>query len=420
MTPKERAVELLQQNEFTNTAIAKVVGVDEATIRRWRKELLLKTLDGGVEIDESSTSLQARFTSTTPITTKEEAAAKAGVDLTKWQVERIKTKAYQVTVKAKVNGRDVPVVQQMWAIAVTFAPKDGPSTIEQIEAMVDGVLQAKKHVAAPVTLPRLINTSTQQQVVIADPHLSKLCWPKSTGGDPYDLSIARKLVMGGVQWLVGREGGCQDRVLAFLGDYFHYDTLQGTTTAGTMQDRDSRLPKMFEAGTELAVQVIKYAARLGKVKVILVPGNHDAVLTVALQRVLLAEFRQSGDVEIDCGHTKRKVHTYGKNLFMYDHGDRRKKELAATLSIEHPELWGQSTYREIHTGHLHQEIDVFHGTQTHHGCLVYTHPSMSPPDQWHADEQYIGATRGMKAFTYDIGGGQIASFTATPRILLSS
>jgi len=31
----------------------------------------------------------------------------------------------------------------------------------------------------------------------------------------------------------------------------------------------------------------------------------------------------------------------------------------------------------------------------------------------------VGATRGMKAFTYDIGGGQIASFTAHPRLVLT-
>lgn len=419
MTTKEKAIQLLRESDYTNVRIAQMVGVDEATIRRWKKELLSPDTTGTTEIDEGEGELVARFTSTTPIHTKEEAAAKAGIDLTKWVVERVKTKAYQVTVKAKVNGKDVPVVQQMWGIAVTFKARTGPDTQEQIEALVDGVLKAKGH-SGRVSTPKLFNTSnTQQQIVIADPHLSKLCWPKSTGGEAYDIDIARKLVLGSVQWLVGREGGCNSRVLAFLGDYFHYDTLQGTTTAGTGQDRDSRLPKMLEVGAEVAVEAILYAARLGHVKVVLVPGNHDAVLTSALQRILVAEFRRHENVEVDDTHTKRKVHTYGKNLFLYDHGDRRKKELASTLSIEHPELWGQSTYREIHTGHLHHEAEVFHGTQTHHGCLVYTHPSISPPDQWHADEQYVGATRGMKAFTYDIGGGQIASFTAHPRLVLT-
>lgn len=417
MTPYEHARELIAQDELSHAAIAREVGVDEATVRRWRKKMVMERAVGTIERDEvPGKSLGVRFTSETPITTPEEAAQKANVDLTQWVITAIKTKAYQASLK--VN--DAPVVKNLWAIHVTFAPRTGPNTREQVEALVDGVLAAKKHTPRQVTKVRpLTHPDTMQQIVIADPHLSKLCWPKSTGNAPYDIDIARKLVLGGVQWLAGREGNVRSRVLAFLGDYFHYDTLQGTTTAGTMQDRDSRLPKMLEVGAELAVEAITYAAMFGEVKVILVPGNHDSVLTSALQRILVAEFRHVDNVTIDDEHTKRKVHKFGKNLFLYDHGDKRKKELAATLAIEHPMLWGTSTYREIHTGHLHQEIDVFHGTQTHHGCIVYTHPSMSPPDQWHADEQYVGATRGMKAFTYDVGGGQVASFTATPRLLLT-
>lgn len=420
MTTKEKAIQLIRENDYTNVRIADMVGVDEATIRRWKKEILGSNspVEGVTGVEEGEDTLTAHFTSTKPIATKEEAAEKAGIDLTQWVVEKVKTKAYQTTIKTKINGKEVPVVQQMWAIAVSFVKKAGPSTQEQIESLVDGVLKAKGHIERVRTPIYIKSVTEQQKIVIADPHLSKLCWPKSTGHEAYDIDIARKLVLGGVQWLVGREGGVKSRVLAFLGDYFHYDTLQGTTTAGTMQDRDSRLPKMLEDGAAIAVEAIDYAARLGHVKVILVPGNHDAVLTSALQRILVAEFRQIGSVEIDDTHTKRKVHTFGRNLFLYDHGDKRKKELASTMAIEHPELWGASTYREVHTGHLHQEIEQFHGTFTHHGCLVYTHPSMSPPDQWHADEQYVGATRGMKAYTYDYGGGQVASFTASPRLLL--
>jgi len=420
MTTKEKAIQLIRENDYTNVRIAEMVGVDEATIRRWKKEILGSNspVEGVTGVEEGEDTLTAHFTSTKPIATKEEAAQKAGIDLTQWVVEKVKTKAYQTTIKTKINGKEVPVVQQMWAIAVSFVKKAGPSTQEQVESLVDGVLKARNHTER-VRTPLIIKSVTEQQkIVIADPHLSKLCWPKSTGHEAYDIDIARKLVLGGVQWLVGREGGVKSRVLAFLGDYFHYDTLQGTTTAGTMQDRDSRLPKMLEDGAAIAVEAIDYAARLGHVKVILVPGNHDAVLTSALQRILVAEFRQIGSVEIDDTHTKRKIHTFGKNLFLYDHGDKNKKKLAHTLAVENRSLWGQSTYCEIHTGHLHQEIEQFYGTETHHGCLVYTHPSMSPPDQWHADEQYVGATRGMKAYTYDYGGGQVASFTASPRLLL--
>jgi Calcineurin-like phosphoesterase len=419
---KDTAVNLIKQGDLSNRKIAEVVGVDERTIRRWRREVYPLDL-GERQIEEKvGESLTVSFTSTTPITTKEDAAAKAGIDLTQWVVTGVTTKAYQSAMKVKVKGVEKPVVQQLWAIKVSFAPRSGPDTAEAITAMVDGAIKARSFTPSPRL--RLVTDAPaiplMQQIVIADPHLSKLCWPGSTGGEAYDISIARKLVYGGVRYLVDQQPHVTQRTIAFLGDYFHYDTLSGTTTAGTLQDRDSRLPKMLEVGAELAVQSIDLAARYGEVHVVLVPGNHDSVLTIALQRILQAEFRSTPHVTIDDTHTKRKTHVFGKNLFLYDHGDRRKKELPHTLAVEHPLLWGNSTHREIHTGHLHHESEVYHGTATHHGCVLYTHPSMSPPDQWHADEQYIGSMRGMKAFTYLESGGQIAAHTVTSPMLLAA
>lgn len=340
MTTKAHALALIHADNLSNRQIAASVGVDEKTIRRWRKGLTLT--------------------------------------------------------------------------------HDALSLDEQVQALVDGALHGAKHRPAHrATTPQSTTAiPLMQQIVIADPHLSKLCWPGSTGTDAYDIKIAETLVYGGVQYLVQQQPYITQRVLAFLGDYFHYDTLGGTTTAGTLQDRDSRLPKMLEVGAALAVRVIDLAATYGEVHVVLVPGNHDAVLTVALQRILQAEFRHTPHVTVDGGYTKRKTHTFGKNLFLYDHGDRRKAELPTTLACEHPVLWGASTYREIHTGHLHHDAAQYYGTATHHGCTVYTHPSMSPPDQWHADEQYTTSGRGMKAYTYLESGGQIASHTVSPSMLL--
>lgn len=347
---KDRALTLIRDDELSNRKIALSVGVDEKTVRRWKK-------------------------------------------------------AYKRTIPQSVQRASLRL-----------------DTTEAVTALVDGVLRTAHH--EPVTRLRLVQDAPaiplMQQIVIADPHLSKLCWSGTTGGEAYDLGIARQLVYGGVKYLVQQQPHVTQRVIAFLGDYFHYDTLSGMTTAGTLQDRDSRLPKMLEVGAELAVESIAFAAAYGEVHVVLVPGNHDAVLTIALQRILQAEFRHTPHVTIDGGYTKRKTHAFGKNLFLYDHGDRRKTELPHTLAVEHPTLWGASTHREIHTGHLHTEGAKFMATSTLHGCTIYTHPSMSSPDQWHADEQYVGSPRGMKAYTYLESGGQIASHMVHPAMLMAA
>lgn len=344
---KQQALDMIRDGDLSNRKIAQIVGVDEKSVRRWKRAIRRELRPTGDTSED---------------------------------------------------------------------------TAEAVRALVDGILQAKAH-AAPVRESSVRDAPAiplMQKIVIADPHLSKLCWPGTTGGDAYDISVARQLVLGGVKYLVRQQPHVTQRVIAFLGDYFHYDTLSGTTTAGTLQDRDSRLPKMLEVGADVAFQAILHASLHGAVHVILVPGNHDAVLTTALQRILQAEFKSTPHVTIDGGHTKRKTHVFGKNLFLYDHGDRRKRELPTTLAVEHPALWGASLHREIHTGHLHTEGAQAYGTVTMHGCTVYTHPSMSPPDQWHADEQYVGSPRGMKSYTYLESGGQIASHMATPSMLVTT
>ena len=40
--------------------------------------------------------------------------------------------------------------------------------------------------------------------------------------------------------------------------------------------------------------------------------------------------------------------------------------------------------------------------------------------QWHADEQYVGSPRGMKAYTYLESGGQIASHMVHPAMLMAA
>lgn len=418
------AESLIHAGELSNREIARRTGYDEKTIRNWKRKedgILPASQSTTNETIETQDSLTTTFTSERKIESKEDAARLAGVDLTKWTIEKVKTKAYQVAMKVKTGkGAQKPIVKQLWGITVTFVPRTGPDTLEAINAMVDGAVRARGKVSLLpcVSSPFIIERGdTMQQIVIADPHLSKLCWPGGTADAAYDLDIAANLVFGGVKYLAARESA-KTRTLAFLGDYFHYDTLSGTTTGGTQQDRDSRLPKMLDVGTELAVRCINHLATLGNVRVIIVAGNHDTVLTSALQRILVSEFRNSGNVNVDDTHTKRKYVQWGKNLFGYDHGDKRKKQLASSMSIEVPKLWGESVYREYHTGHLHNEEELFYGTLTHHGVIVRTHPSMSPPDQWHSDEQYIGATRGMQSFTYHRDGGCIASAIATPRMLL--
>jgi hypothetical protein len=263
-----------------------------------------------------------------------------------------------------------------------------------------------------------------QAVFIADPHLAKYAWGRGTGHGDYDLDIARRELLRGAGYLLdcGAQRRVSERLVAVLGDYFHYDTPAGTTTGGTALDRDSRAERMLAIGAQTACEIIAESAETAHTTVVLVPGNHDQMLTAALRLILLAEFRGHPNVTVSDEVTRRQYRLWGKNLLGFNHGDQRPEMLAASMSIERPVEWGQAAYREIHAGHLHneqekQKLVEQRGAVTHAGVVVRTHRSLCPPDGWHADMQFVGAPRGMSAFYYAREGGLVAFDMADPRLL---
>lgn len=341
------------------------------------------------------------------VTTIDEAIVAAGVDLSAWDVVSLETRHYPLQA---TNG-----VRQGTYLKLRCEPKDGPSLPAQVHALVDGVLAARQAPVVPwPAAPPLVNGALGL-VVITDPHFGKLAWAGSTGDTNWSLEIAERTVDASVDFLVRRLPPVERIVVALLGDIFHYDTLAGTTTGGTTMDRDSRVAKMLTVGARSVARAIRVAAQRAPVDVIAVPGNHDSVLTLALQRILVAEFRDDGRVRVEDTFTRRKPYVWGRTLLQFDHGDKAKKKLAHLLPQEHPELWGRSVYREIHTGHLHSDAELT-GTLTEQGVVVRTHPALCPSDQWHFDEGYTGSPRAAQAFVYRKEGGLEAMVRFDPRL----
>lgn len=335
------------------------------------------------------------------VRTEAEALEASAVDLTQWEVTALEIRHYPIPMG---DG----VVTQGTYIKVGCKRRTAPPLPEMVDALVAGALKARGvRPAVPVRAPVNVANGLAQCLVVADPHFGKLCWHKGTGDADYDLDIAERLVLGAATDLMERGGAVEKRYITFLGDVFHFDTLAGTTTGGTAVDRDSRVAKMLQVGADVCASIVRRSALTAPTEVVVVPGNHDEVLSAALQRILVAEFRADPSVTVDDTHTRRKVRLWGRTLLGFNHGDKRKKELAANLAVEHPQLWGMSGYREIHTGHLHSEGERYEGTLTHAGVIVRTHRSIAPPDQWHADEGYIGAARGMSAWVYHRAGGLV-------------
>lgn len=343
------------------------------------------------------------------IRTVEDLLAHIKADLRRFEVERSEATKWETATVDRDTGK--PVVTELHRVFVRLKPKVGPNATELVQAVVDGALTPRVKLPTAQAHKRT-PAGILQAVVVADPHIGKYAWSHETGWQDYDLRIATQLLRDSCAELLadGDQRGINRRAIWLLGDYFHYDTPHGQTTKGTPLDRDGRVEKMISEGTRVLFDVIEQSAARCPTDVVLVPGNHDALMTIALRQVLSAYFRNDKRVHIDVRGTTRKYITHGKTLIGLTHGDKARRRLGELMSAEVPDLWGQSAHREWHTGHLHGEAAI----DTVAGVTIRTHRALCPPDGWHAAEGYVAKPRGMQAFYYHHAAGLVGMTVANP------
>ena len=234
------------------------------------------------------------------------------------------------------------------------------------------------------------------EVPIVDLHIAKLAWAPETGHN-YDTKIAKKRFMSVIDDVVERSAGMDfEQVIFPVGnDFFNYDDIAGSTTAGTRQDNDSRWQRMFTDGCELLIAAIDILSKIAPIKVFQIPGNHDTMTSFYAIALLHAWFRNNDNVEVDINPSTRKYVEFGKNLIGFTHGDKEGRRLFGNMQVEAAEAWGRTLYREWHTGHLHSEH-----VKEEHGVKVRRLSSVVSPDAWHAQMGYVGAIATSQSFVW--------------------
>jgi len=328
-----------------------------------------------------------------------------GADLTKFEVAESQATKYEVATKDPSTGK--VSTTELHRVFVKLRPKAGPNILEAVEALIAGAYSKRR----TVVTRRVTNATsdTLHALVLADPHIGKYAWGKETGWEDYDITIATRLIRESVAELLDTKQPAGKLALWCLGDILHYDTPHGTTTKGTPLDRDGRVEKMLEEAVATLCDVITDMSKRASVDVVLVPGNHDAVMTVALRQILSAEFRGHAGVTINTTNTTRKYVTHGRCLIGLTHGDKAQKHLGELMALEASTYWGIAALREVHHGHRHSEAAV----TTVGGVTVRQHPALCPPDGWHAMEGYVGAPRAMDSYTYHADGYLVGMTRAT-------
>lgn len=363
-----------------------------------------------VETTTTQTGIEARAHGSR-IRTVDDLLAHIDADLTRYEIDRCEATKYEQGAKGP-DGQIV--VTELHRVFVKLKPKAGPTTQEVVEGMIAAAFAERRPLPVVRRRPTGVDPELLHALVIADTHIGKYAWGRETGWGDYDTEIAIRCLRDAASDLLDRSTHRRPgrRAIWLLGDILHVDTLQGTTTRGTPQDRDSRLPKLIEEGIAVLFDIIDGAAMDVPVEVVLVPGNHDHVLSWALQRLLVERYRTEDRVTVDQTYTQRKYARWGQCLFGLTHGDRARKKLPQLMARERPVDWGETRLREIHTGHLHETAAI----QTIDGVITRTAPSLSAADAWHAHEGYVGSLRAMEGFYYHAAGEMVGMDVASLRV----
>ena len=247
---------------------------------------------------------------------------------------------------------------------------------------------------------------------IQDLHLAKLAWGRATRGADYDIRIAERVYNEAVDDLMRKVPSNRvEEVVVIVGsDFFQVDNDKSETTRGTYVDSDSRVFKAFEVGTKIMTETIEKIAGQFKVRLVVVPGNHDQAISQYLGFYLSAWFRVHPNVVVDHELGSRKYVGYGKTLIAFDHGDEIKLDkLPLTMMRENQSTVSNYKFFEALTGHLHHEqVDEYSGVK------VRIAPALCSSDKWHSSRGYVGSTRQSQGLLYQRDNGLEAIFYSTP------
>lgn len=319
-----------------------------------------------------------------------------GFDPLKWELVSCKVRRNDWDVTMKLKDEDGEYYSRrktnhQYRIELTVKPIQSILSTEYIQKVFEELEPPE------ITKVRHKGGSMLLELPIMDLHLGKLAWGKETGQD-YDLKIAERLYKETILDILGKVDSCNfdiEKIVFPVGqDFFHVDSSDNKTTAGTQVDVDSRWEKMYAVGINLLVWAIEQFRQIAPVDVMYVPGNHDTVLSYCAVYTLHARYQNCDSVTVDISPTTRKYIHYGVNLIGYSHG-KEGKRIEHLMQQERPKEWGNSVYREWHLGDLHHETAREIG-----GVKIRRISSITATDAWHAEKGYR-AVRMAQAFIWD-------------------
>lgn len=325
----------------------------------------------------------------------EEVLQIAGFKPLEWELRTCRFKHWNVFSKKKEGGHEI---SELFSASITAAPRKQGIDTAYIDKLAEG-WRSRERFPEEVLAQIRHNTDNENilEINIADLHLGKLCWQGDTDNN-YDTKIARIIFYGIIEDVIARVTTPISKIyFVWSNDFFNSDTINKSTTAGTLQDTDIRWQKLFNIGCTMLINAIIRLVEHFKVplETFYLESNHDTMACYYAIKVLESRFHAEPNVIVDIGALPRKIVRYGNTMILFSHGHAETNTaLASCAVIEGREHWSSIRYCEVHAAHLHSEKAI----EEINGVLVRRIGAPTATDTWHKRKGYIGSVRKAQAF----------------------
>lgn len=321
--------------------------------------------------------------------------------------------AYEPTAGLAVKGKTTLVNAEGRIITQHIMER---ADAQQQRAALDAVVAALSEKLPRVSImpaPRGTNAELLNFFCLTDAHFGMLAWREETGSG-YDIEIAEQLITDWFAAAIDLAPDAHTAVLAQLGDFLHYDSMETVTPASKhVLDSDSRLQKIIRVVVRTVRRVIDMLLQKHQqVHIIMAQGNHDPASSAWLREMLAAMYENEPRITVDNSPSLYYAYEWGRTALYMHHGHKRGvNNVDATLAGMFREIYGRSKYAYAHIGHLHSDEGRKSGLM-----YVERHETLAAPDAYAAGGGWLSG-RSAKVISYHKEYGEVSRLTLRPEMV---
>lgn len=261
--------------------------------------------------------------------------------------------------------------------------------------------------------PAIGNERLASVLTVTDYHMGMYSWAEETGAD-WDMQIAEDLLVEWFKLALAASPGAQLGILAQLGDFLHYDSLEAVTPSSRNQlDADSRAQKMIRTGIRVLRRCINMMLdKFPEVIVVMAEGNHDIVSSAWLREAFKVIYENETRVRVIDSPDPYYAIQWGKIGLFWHHGHLKKVEqLDRVFARKFREIYGSSTRCYGHSGHMHHKLVVETALMP-----IEQHPTLAAADAYASRNGYL-SDRSACVITYDKEFGEVSRASISPEMV---